>query len=701
MTALNAALGALLVPLAFLTARRLWGNGAGRWPPPWPRSISPSGITSAARTRRPSSAPSSARPRSSTSPERGRDAPAAGGRRRAALLAAGALGYSSLVVLLGLFGVVLLALFALDARALAGPDRAGLAAALVAGRPDRGRALLFPLRSRPDARARRGVEAEPDLFPGRTFFIFHNESRQSLRLWALGLWIPLAAGAVAAPFALRAAPGWSRPVLLAWLAAWALVMVLKEPFLLPRLLRWAKEDLFLGPLLGLLIAGGLGRHSRSRAAAGGGRGHRSRGGVAAGPRLRLSREHASACDVRPRARAGAERAGSPLARSSSCWPSSRAWRAWPSARAAAARSGTRSRATSSTTRAWAGARSRARACATTAASTRPRWRSTATACATPSARYAAAPGTFRVLALGDSFVEGYTVDMDRPSPRCWKRRCAAGLPGRGAERGTAAYSTDQEYLFYLDQGVRYSPQVVLLFAYYNDVLWNTAVNYFGSPKPLLVPGGSARPEQRPRARAVPRPDAAATAAPAGPQARGRPPTNGRRTASPAARPALSTRWRALGLWEPMGGDEPDDQLRVFKRRQQPMIEAAWERTDAILRALSREAASRGARFALVYVPSRMEVSDRDWELTRLAYDMDDKAWDRRLVARRFAEIGASAGFPVLDLTPDLQRASKGALGEPYFLYDGHWNAAGHRAAAEAVERFLRERGWAPPCAAPL
>ena len=156
-----------------------------------------------------------------------------------------------------------------------------------------------------------------------------------------------------------------------------------------------------------------------------------------------------------------------------------------------------------------------------------------------------------------------------------------------------------------------------------------------------------------------------------------------------------------GLWDPMGGDEPDDQMRVFKRRQQPAIEAAWERTDAILRALSREAAARGSRFAVVYVPSRMEVSDRDWELTRLAYDMDEKAWDRGLVARRFAEIGASAGFPVLDLTPDLRRASRGVLGEPYFVYDGHWNAAGHRAAAEAVERFLRERGWAPPCAPKL
>ncbi len=147
-------------------------------------------------------------------------------------------------------------LFALDARALPAPDRAGLALALVAGGLIAG--ALFYFHYVPGlVHGAAGVEAEPDLFPGRTFFIFHNESRQSLRLWTLGLWIPLAAGVVAAPFALRAAPGWSRPVLLAWMAAWALVMVFKEPFLLPRLLRWAKEDLFLGPLLGLLVAGGL------------------------------------------------------------------------------------------------------------------------------------------------------------------------------------------------------------------------------------------------------------------------------------------------------------------------------------------------------------------------------------------------------------------------------------------------------------
>jgi hypothetical protein len=313
-----------------------------------------------------------------------------------------------------------------------------------------------------------------------------------------------------------------------------------------------------------------------------------------------------------------------------------------------------------------------------------------------------APGTFRILALGDSFVEGYTVDLPLTVTQVLEKSLStSGCPVEVLNAGTAAYSTDQEYLFYLDQGVRYAPQVVLLFAYYNDILWNQGVNYFGSPKPLLEKSGDQLVLSNDP---VPAPYRGPTPPPPPP-----PPSAKKKMRSAAydwvtsrlARGAPRT-YNALaraGFWAPLGGDEPDDQMRVFKRSRQPIIEAAWEKTDAILRALSAETAARGSRFALVYVPSRMEVSDRDWELTRLAYDMDERAWDRGLVARRFGEIGASAGFPVLDLTADLRGASRGVLGEPYFVYDGHWNATGHRVAGEAVHRFLQGLRWVPPCAA--
>ena len=98
-----------------------------------------------------------------------------------------------------------------------------------------------------------GAATGPDLHEGRSFLIFHNESRQSLRVWAAGFLLPLLLGLAAAPFALSRARASARPVLGAWLAAWALTMIAKEPFLFPRPLRWAKEDQFVSPLLALLI----------------------------------------------------------------------------------------------------------------------------------------------------------------------------------------------------------------------------------------------------------------------------------------------------------------------------------------------------------------------------------------------------------------------------------------------------------------
>jgi hypothetical protein len=99
------------------------------------------------------------------------------------------------------------------------------------------------------------VEAEPSIFTGRTVLgIFRNEGRQSYRIWALGFAVPLLAGLVAAPLALRRARPSARPVLIAWLLAWALIMLLKDPAFFPKMLRWAKEDQFVSPLLAVLVA---------------------------------------------------------------------------------------------------------------------------------------------------------------------------------------------------------------------------------------------------------------------------------------------------------------------------------------------------------------------------------------------------------------------------------------------------------------
>lgn len=325
--------------------------------------------------------------------------------------------------------------------------------------------------------------------------------------------------------------------------------------------------------------------------------------------------------------------------------------------------------------------------------------------------YEAAPGVFRVLAVGDSFVEAYAVPLEATATQILEKALAKeGCAVEVINGGTQGYSTDQEYLFYRTEGVRYSPQVVALFFYYNDVLYNGRDLHFGTPKPrfalrngaLIQPGG-------------PTPEPAPTPTPAPRAVTPRAKSPWRFVEHPLERSALVAWARErlrlgaprahnalarLGLWPPIEAVQPAPELRVYKRKAPPEIQEAWRLTERLLEALARESEARGSRFVVVYVPARMEIREGDWELTRLRYQMDDERWDRRLVATRLRQIGGAAGFPVLDLTESLAAEDRGVLGGPYYRYDLHWNALGQRIAAREVEGFLRARGWVPACAAP-
>jgi lysophospholipase L1-like esterase len=313
--------------------------------------------------------------------------------------------------------------------------------------------------------------------------------------------------------------------------------------------------------------------------------------------------------------------------------------------------------------------------------------------------YDAPAGVFRALALGDSFVEGYSVALQDTVSQVLERDLAGpACPVEVLNAGTSGWSTDQEYLFYVDEGSRYAPQVVVLFFYYNDVLFNDRDNYFGRPKPLLGPGDGGlkvvnAPVPPPRPREAPTDER-------GTREEGSALMNVLRDRLKRGAPRAYDALARLGLWPPLGGSEPGEEMRVYKTGATPRIDGAWAATARILEALARETAARGARLLVAYVPNRMEVRDRDFELTRRAYAMDERGWDRGLPLRRLQAIGDAAAIPVVDLTPALRRADASLLDRTYFTYDPHWTALGHRVAAAEVARSLRERGWAPACAAP-
>jgi hypothetical protein len=140
------------------------------------------------------------------------------------------------------------------------------------------------------------------------------------------------------------------------------------------------------------------------------------------------------------------------------------------------------------------------------------------------------------------------------------------------------------------------------------------------------------------------------------------------------------------------------ELRVYERRRVEQVEDAWAKTELLLAALSQDAKERGARFLVVYVPSRFEVDAGAWRLSCRLYGWDEAAWDRGHVGARLAEMAGASGWPLLDLTDPMKQASHWGK-EPYLTYDAHWTPLGHRVAAEAVHRFLAAQGWLDGCGA--
>ena len=314
----------------------------------------------------------------------------------------------------------------------------------------------------------------------------------------------------------------------------------------------------------------------------------------------------------------------------------------------------------------------------------------------PDYDHAKPAGTRRVLILGDSFAEGYYVDEHETARAVLEKRLNAGAC-RGWEvvnGGTIAYSTDQEYLFFREEGFRYQPDLVTLLFYHNDLLYNAR------PR---GPGGEVKPffqveDGRLVARTqtlVPDPDGTPNR-----QSPGRAPLQpwrgsialrllSNRTVD--ASPGLHRVLGRLGLVQPVINDPPRE-FWPYGPGYGREVEEMWRTTEALLAALKQEVEAHGARFAVQYVPARFEVNDAVWQTTRARYKLG-KRWDPYVVHDRLKAILDAQGTPLLD-PRDALRATETTGPPAYYTRDVHWNAVGNAVAAEGLRAWVETQ---PTC----
>ncbi len=329
-------------------------------------------------------------------------------------------------------------------------------------------------------------------------------------------------------------------------------------------------------------------------------------------------------------------------------------------------------------------------------------------------------GAVRILALADSFGEALQVELADTYVKQLEQLLtdSLGRPVEVLNAGVGGWGTDQQAIFYVAEGFRYNPDVVLL-AFF---IRNDAVNNYG-PLEIARNGGRQQKEFFTLATdgtLVPPPVQAELQAQAnltsGPQ--GNPVAAEAGEASPPLLPLADTLWRWSALYRFMmpylrdipavvqrvgpsgllGGEaviratNPATPIPFFVYQSPPDAEfaAAWTLTEAIILRLRDEVAQRGSTLAVVLIAAPEQLYPAEWERTVAAnpalqqLNLDLESPNRRL--GRFLE---SAGIPYLDLLP-VFRAAAAQPGAPrlHFRHDQHWTEAGHRLAAEAIHKFL-------------
>jgi lysophospholipase L1-like esterase len=250
----------------------------------------------------------------------------------------------------------------------------------------------------------------------------------------------------------------------------------------------------------------------------------------------------------------------------------------------------------------------------------------------------------RILVLGDSFAWGYGVEESERFSQLLEK----SLDVEAINAGVSGYSTDQELLWYRNEGIKYETELVVLVLAGNDVGDNdrqlvSTIYYkpkFVIEEGQLVPIGYPVPKTSPQGKFI---------------------------YSLSQRSALSyflvqRYFDALSLYSKMKVDSDPSNSPVSGANVE---REPFKLTIALIDEMRNIAESRNAKFVIV-------TTDRWWNSPA------------RETYKDFVSTLRTEGFLVLDV-----ESMPGFDPEVMLIPDdGHWNQAGHKFVAEKIEALI-------------
>jgi lysophospholipase L1-like esterase len=146
--------------------------------------------------------------------------------------------------------------------------------------------------------------------------------------------------------------------------------------------------------------------------------------------------------------------------------------------------------------------------------------------------------------------------------------------------------------------------------------------------------------------------------------------------------------------EPADGDGAQlniaaEDVRRSLARQNRNFEQRWQLTAKEIDDAIQASKDAQVEMVMLYLPSRWEVY---WEQLKAQQHLAD-GLDIDRLRRTVVEYCGQRKLACFDLTPVLKREAQRGK-QLYFPVDGHWNKAGNRIVAEALQKFLSEKGLA-------
>lgn len=327
---------------------------------------------------------------------------------------------------------------------------------------------------------------------------------------------------------------------------------------------------------------------------------------------------------------------------------------------------------------------------------------------------------YRILVLGDSFAEGYSVEFPELFSEVLKTRLKKSHGTRNYEvinAGTAGYSTDQELLLFQTDGKKYHPDLTILMFHDNDFWYNNQAQYWRGYKPLfqLDKHHTLRLTNIPLPEPVPNNNKDSSSSPVHKNTSfwKYPFSYIKNSLSQHSRlyRLLHDRLNNMPLMEKlfnkikfsMGTSQPEktDRYRqipteftIYYKKYTSELSAAVKITDALLAQLKKETESCGSDFIIFYVPPQMSVYPDMWDTFKKQYNLSNDAVSRKITRNNLLTICSNHAISCLDPLEAFKiEASKPSQSDKrlYFHLDGHWTPAGHNLAGELLATYFLSR----------